>query len=808
MKHKPLRPQQPHRPQPQHSQVQQQPAQQRQQKVMLSILSLSVIAAMSHAHALQPMSDQDLRAINGQDGISMNIGYSEVKIDEVAWVDQAGKASGDGEQALKAGLGNVQISRGALPSDQKLGADVKFDVYSSTTQGKSTAGINLNVASTLGKLTTDSVKICPVGQCSERDPSMGGLRVESYDPIHFNLLTTNGLFNQDSKAYFDLSIKNMQLGLAQKDQAGKENILAMKDLNINLKTLSYMYIDPVNGFSLKSGSDGFADFIRDEITGKPGLNFELTVNDRGLLRAGASGRMINGLVQFGSAGGADLLGNANLKNGNSVQQSNNAIAGSTGIRFKIAGEFTNDSDKLGSNATSLELGGAGGFSYGIRFENITALRTRTGIKGDERGDVALTTERAGLAMDGIYVNLVDSQQIKLPVNPALTQTFLGTNKGAGAVPIATDADFVQTIANTSSVNPYSAVISLRNVDYMALSRRGQFIASKDVTDPNKLPSATPAKWGLGLPIHNLNGNIALYAKKSDGVNDMVVSKNAQGVPVLTPVSGSERIGFSASISTQGVSQDGSKSTSILLIDGADNSNYANGMVTPTDYYIGLRNIDMLLNGYGSMGFENGQVNVSMPNLKMIMAAQIAAGYLPGAKYKSCPTTGGCYAPSDNFNKPYDVLAAVKVRLAGSMNFALIPRAAITDQKDLVDGVNALNIVGVMQLDASKKMNNAIQIVDTDGSTLGLDNLSGTIGFDNNLIVNKDNVGFHYSFLFNPNKTVDGVFRAKDVNLYPATVDSNKLISVGNPQRLGELAITGGRLDTQLSITPRDTPFKF
>ncbi|WP_228731673.1 hypothetical protein, partial [Acinetobacter sp. Colony158] len=77
----------------------------------------------------------------------------------------------------------------------------------------------------------------------------------------------------------------------------------------------------------------------------------------------------------------------------------------------------------------------------------------------------------------------------------------------------------------------------------------------------------------------------------------------------------------------------SKSTSILLIDGGQNANDNNN---PTDYYVGLRNIDMLLNGTGSMGFENGRINVSMPKLLMAMSAQLAAGYLPGAKYKTCP----------------------------------------------------------------------------------------------------------------------------------------------------------------------------
>ncbi|TCM65827.1 hypothetical protein EC844_11473 [Acinetobacter calcoaceticus] len=779
-----------------------------EKKLILSTLTSCIIASISQAHALQAMSDTDMRAVDGQDGINASINYENVSIDKVAWIDQSGKATGEGEQSLAATFGDIKISRGSLAADKKLGANLSLDIYSSVQQGAQNTGLKLSSDVTLGKISTGSMMVCKDSSCST-DASMGSLQIESYNPIQFNLLTTNGLFNRDSKTYLDLGIKNLKIGISQKDQ-NKENILAMKDFNFNLKSEGYMYLDPENGITLATGKDGFANFIRDEITGRPGINLEFTVNNKGLMQAGASGEIRNGLVQFGAtAKDNNVLGKANTRaNAGNVLMSNNQIAGSTGIKLKVAGEFTNDGDNINGRATTLELGGGGSYAYGFRFENITSLRTRNGITGNETGDIGLTTQRAGLEMDGIYINLVDSHQVELPQNEALMNTYLGTTSGAKAVKIANASDFIQTIANTSSINPASAVISLRNVDFVALSRRGQFIATPDVTDARLLPSTTPAKWGLGLPIYNLNSNLAFYAKKSDGKTDFVPNLNGQRVPNLNPVAGSERIGFSASISTQGVNKDGSKSTSILLIDGADNKNYANNVTTPTDYYIGLRNIDMLLNGYGSIGFEDGQLNVSMPDLKMIMSAQLAAGYLPGAKYKSCPSTGGCYAPSNNFASNYDVLSGIKIRLAGDINFALVPRAILTDQFGLLkENVNALNIVGIMNLNSSSNMNNAIQIVDVDGSTLGIDNLSGSIGFDNNLIINKDNVGFHYSFVFNPKKKPEGVFRARDVNLYPATTE-NGVTAVGNPQRLGEIAITGGRLDANLTLTPRDTPFIF
>ncbi|RKG36347.1 hypothetical protein D7V21_00930 [Acinetobacter guerrae] len=581
-----------------------------------------------------------------------------------------------------------------------------------------------------------------------------------------------------------------------------------------------MYVDPTEGLVLRtnpvSGSSatdiGYVDFKRDS-NGKSGLNLEFMVQPnvanngatinassaKGIIRAGANGRMINGVLQLrGTKDTANtILG---------VTPSGNSIAGDTGLAFRLNGEFTSDRDNLsGVEATSLELGGAGNQTYGVRFSNITPLLTRKNITGSETtSNVALNSDHAGLSMDGIYFNLVNANQITLPTNTALTSTYLGNSVDANR--LVNTNDYIQTLSTNNT--PYT-VLAIRGMNFSALSRRGQFI----YTDANGVvsPVSTTTKWGLGLPIYNLNANFAFSPRSSNGTasGDYLVAYN-NGVIKKTAVSGSERIGFSGSISTQGVSSDGSKSTSIILIDGGANTNDNNN---PTDYYVGLRNIDMLLNGTGSMGFENGRINVSMPKLLMAMSAQLAAGYLPGAKYKTCPTSGGCYAASDSFTKNYDVLAAIKLRLAGQANFSIIPLSLdpLNDYNSdgtPKEGKNALNFIGLFELD--KAQNNAIQIVDPiDGSTMGLDNIVGTVAFDNKIVVNSNNVGFNLGFNFNPNKTAAEVFRVRDVNFYPSTKDSNGVVTgVGSAQRLGEMAITGGRLNSEMKITPRDGAFTF
>ncbi|RSC24648.1 hypothetical protein EGS47_12225 [Acinetobacter sp. FDAARGOS_515] len=571
-----------------------------------------------------------------------------------------------------------------------------------------------------------------------------------------------------------------------------------------------MYVDPTEGLVLRtnpvagSGATdiGYVDFKRD-VNGKSGLNLEFMLQPnvasngtmisansaKGVIRAGANGRMINGVLQLrGTQDTASTI--LGVTNGNS-------IAGDTGLAFRLNGEFTSDRDNLsGVEATSLELGGAGNQTYGLRFANITPLLTRKNIIGTETtSGVALNSDHAGLSMDGIYFNLVNANQITLPTNTALTSTYLGNSVDANK--LVNTNDYIQTLSTNNT--PYT-VLAIRGMNFSALSRRGQFI----YTDANGVvsPVSTTTKWGLGLPIYNLNANFAFSPRLSNGSasGDYLVAYN-NGVIQKTAISGSERIGFSGSISTQGVSSDGSKSTSIILIDGGANANDNNN---PTDYYVGLRNIDMLLNGTGSMGFENGRINVSMPKLLMAMSAQLAAGYLPGAKYKTCPSSSGCYASSDSFTKNYDVLAAIKLRLAGQANFSILP-LSLTASDYNSDGTpkedkNALNFIGLLELD--KTQNNSIQLVDPiDGSTMGLDNIVGTVAFDNKIVVNSNNVGFNLGFNFNPNKTAAEVFRVKNIDFYPSVNGT-----VGSAQRLAELAITGGRLTSEMKITPRDGVF--
>ncbi|MEL4297940.1 hypothetical protein [Acinetobacter ursingii] len=783
----------------------------KQKKFLLNVLSCSILFSMQNGYAMQAMNDRDMRAVDGQDGIIADVSYGSVGFDQLYWDDKTGSsATANTQDSLRASLTGVKIT---TANANQSNVTVKMNAGSLANGSKT--GLDLDVAANLGTVQADKFTLCKtsdsISTCTNA-ASFGKLSIQNTanTPITMHMTTADGLFSKTGFSSLDLGIKGLDIGLSQKQDSSTYNALVMNDFNFNFGAKGYMYVDPTEGLVLRtnpvagSGATdiGYVDFKRD-VNGKSGLNLEFMLQPnvasngtmisansaKGVIRAGANGRMINGVLQLrGTQDTASTI--LGVTNGNS-------IAGDTGLAFRLNGEFTSDRDNLsGVEATSLELGGAGNQTYGLRFANITPLLTRKNIIGTETtSGVALNSDHAGLSMDGIYFNLVNANQITLPTNTALTSTYLGNSVDANK--LVNTNDYIQTLSTNNT--PYT-VLAIRGMNFSALSRRGQFI----YTDANGVvsPVSTTTKWGLGLPIYNLNANFAFSPRLSNGSasGDYLVAYN-NGVIQKTAISGSERIGFSGSISTQGVSSDGSKSTSIILIDGGANASDNNN---PTDYYVGLRNIDMLLNGTGSMGFENGRINVSMPKLLMAMSAQLAAGYLPGAKYKTCPSSSGCYASSDSFTKNYDVLAAIKLRLAGQANFSIIP-LSLTASDYNSDGTpkedkNALNFIGLLELD--KTQNNSIQLVDPiDGSTMGLDNIVGTVAFDNKIVVNSNNVGFNLGFNFNPNKTAAEVFRVKNIDFYPSVNGT-----VGSAQRLGELAITGGRLTSEMKITPRDGVF--
>lgn len=788
-------------------------------RFMLTSLASSLMLWNISAYALQEMSEQDLRKIDGQDGVSVTTQYDQVNIDTLYWEDKAGSSSGTAvnaagvDKALRVNANGVVIkanSGGTTP-----GNTIKLNTGSNGT----TAGLSLELQSNPSLVTVNSLQLCDTATTAVCGSSLGKLAIESTAPSTISLTTTDGLFSETAQATLNLGLANNNLYISHDSTSGSNlnNQLILKNLNFNFAAKGVLFVTDSGGLTLQTNvgtaiapitqapnsTYGYADLNRvgalAGVSGgtyngtTSGLNIEiLTKKDadmtaanpysltgsKGLIRVGANGRVVNASLQVRgvSATGVDdtgnILGKATTAINPTPSGNDATVIGSTGIAARLRAEFTKSGDGMldgdNSKASTLEIGGAGNTTYGFEFGELSPL-------------LVGSTSRAYFDSGNVYINLADTKQLLMPQNAALNAAKFG-NGGF----ITTANDYTQTIhTQTGNTNPYAMVLAIRGMDFQAVSKRGRFTATDTAnsTFGNDLPITATAgsgnKWGLGLPFYNVNANMAVYGSTAAaGTPVFALDSNGKAVRSLTSAA-TQRLGLSLALSAQGLSADGSKTTSIMVVDAVKNQ------------YIGLRNIDMLLKGTGSMGFEQGNINLSFPDLLIVMAGQVAAGYLPGAT-----TSSGSVVSANNFATNTDVLFGLKLRLQGKMDFSLIPNNSIADGAKL-------SIVGDFDMNQPNTYN-TIQISEpTDGSVLGLDNIKGLLRFNNAITIGKDTagagkVGFNAEFTFNPDKTNDGVFRVKDINLYPGVNGVT-----GNPQRLGEMAITGGRLSTQLGIVPRN-----
>ena len=752
-------------------------------KLSPTVLAVAMWSLAAPVLAMQELDDSALSEVDAQDGLNIKTQYDQLEMESIYWEDSMGLPT------------NVQDKRRAYFNTVKmtgsnLGVNTNIDIATSPFDEPS---IYLDVAANYGTFSADSLKICDStgAACS---PTLGGLAIQSSEAAVFKIFSVDGLLNQASNGELTLGLRNTNIYWTLRDGAVR-NQLIYKDFNFNFFGKGAMWVD-TDGLHLASkGAGNYIDFTKVTDNGahpsivnakKPGVNIEMMykgavpaneyslANAKGLLRLGASGRAVESEMVFSGTDTAsladDILGYAYDATGVTTIGANSKVLGSTGVLMKLRGEFTNADNLAGGEEFSLELAHAGNNAYGFEFSNLKPLLVRK-----QNGGGATNQDRAYLDMGSVYINLFRSKTLDLPQNGNLNDARLGSSF------VTTLADYSHTAIPNADVD--GVVIAIRDMEFQALSRRGRFIISNDVpfADAGRvgLNDATTNDWGIGLPIYNLDANFALYGKT---------------------VGTTERLGFALGLSTQGnnsdnnplTNTDGDKTTSILLIDAAPNP-LDGGQ--PTSYYFGLRNINMLLTADGSIGFEGGKLNLDLPNLLVAASFEVATGYLPGARYRSNNFGSGigectaneaaCYVPIDSFTTSSDSAFGVNLRLKGAMNLDLIP------------GGNTLADNNIRFKGWYNMTEGAIQIVDTvDGSVLGLDNLSGRINFDNAIKINKDNVNFNYGFTVNPNYAPADVLKVKDVNLYPLG---------GTAQRLGEIAMTGGILNSSFTLKPFKTP---
>jgi len=248
----------------------------------------------------------------------------------------------------------------------------------------------------------------------------------------------------------------------------------------------------------------------------------------------------------------------------------------------------------------------------------------------------------------------------------------------------------------------------------------------------------------------------------------------------------DRIGFGFQVSTQGLSADKTKSTTIALVntgacDNTTGASTAGTRATNCNQYIGFRNIDLMAKGNGVLTTLSNKVRLDMTNVLILADTEFAVGYLPGALRGDGSVAG-------TIDNPNDALFGLRLRLDASTAYVEFAPAGNTAATNFI-GINA-------ELNLNNNQNSAVFIVEpVDNTTVGLQSMTGRLRLSNGKIdFLSDSVEFSGTLEINPNNVASEDFRIRDVNFYPGGTTT--------PQRLGEIAMSGGQIYSRIKLTPK------
>ncbi|OTG62996.1 hypothetical protein B9T29_04725 [Acinetobacter sp. ANC 3903] len=750
--------------------------------IKLNILTACILIAQ-HGYAIQELSDQSLSSVTGQDGISITHEMSKATITQANWIDYTDQGN------MKLGLQGVEITGNG---QTKILSKLDFDV-GATANG---TGVKIKASVSPFQAAVQNIMLICDTCTTDKQQSLGSLNIKTTTPFVMNLETTNGLFNRDAKAHLDLNLQNASISYGLNN-----NNLILKDFNFNLAADGYLYIDRNEGIVLttkaRDGSDNLVDLGRVQDTSdvsstrtgadaptNPGVNIDIRygtgTTQNNVIRMGASGAIANGKIFINS----DQSGYQNFhRNTNGILTgtlTDYQALGVGGLHFGMSGEFTRTGNTLlgtSHKPTTLEIGHTGHGSYAIEFSDLAPLKIRT-----SNTDVTqLNSQNAYIDFGDIYINTVSTNNLNFIYNDTI-EKVLGKNP--------TDSNQITYAINAASTKQNAALIAVRGFDFQSIARTARFISDNSIA---KIDNQT-AHWGIGIPIYNLNANLALFSKS---------------YKYKTATTDSQGLGYNLVFSTDGYGIDQKTgepaTTSIIVVDGGTGS-----FNEPVNYYAGLRNIDSYMKSDGLIGFENDGIYIKADNLLFAAKAEIAIGQLPGSLY-NCPVeTPSCttkkIVPIDNFAQKDDVLSSIAFKIDGKGELLIIPGSesptGTADTNFLSLKANfEFNPPGVTGGNGSY-----FSIINEDtntttnaitSSSVNLNKLQGRIGLESRIKVKSDTVVMDNQIKFNYENTINSTITNKVLKAELALSPT-----AGTMQKIADIAITGGTMRSTLGITPR------
>lgn len=764
----------------------------------LNLLTACIIVAQQ-SYALEQIDEQSLSNVTGQDGIVITHEVSKITAEKINWYDPNPNAN------TKMGIGLHHFNMEAEPG-QAITSQLEFDV------GATDRGAGLKIAASISPFTATAdlnlVKTtCSTNNCAPSDTtlrtqgthvinSLGSIGLSTSTPLSVLLQTSAGLFNKNEEASIDFRLQNATIS----HKLG-ENSLIFNDFNFNFAGLGYMYVDADEGLVLTTrngNQDHYIDLGRvtdssEVASGRtatnPGVNIDLryyTPNNerKNIIRMGASGAVTN--TRLAMSGDQAKIADFDIGNkaadGNYVQtikaaQGYSNLVGDGGVKFSLAADFTNENDPnlpAKMEATTLEIGHTGKGSYAIEFSKLRPLTTR------DKDDV-LHRKNAYIDFGDIYLNTIRGKDLEFLVNDNLKQILQIPTNTVSQILSTTDNDY--------------ALIAVRGFDFQSIAAKARFISDNSLAEL----TGDGGAWGIGIPVYNLNANVALRG-------------------TTYGASAQKGIAYNVMASTQGYGIDTKtglpSTTSIILIDGGDSkhltpvSEGGDGQkYDPVNYYAGFRNIDAFIESNGVIGYEDEGIRIQADKLVFAASAELAIGQLPGSKY-NCTTEAdlcGDYVPYDNFSKPDDVLTNISFMLDGTGQLLIIPGV---DPTATSPGSNFLSYEASFRFrplsteEAADEDNIGSYFsisnkdTDLDGnlqvSAFNFNRIQGELGLNGKIRLSEDTVVMDNQVHFNPNKNIKEAFRAN------FAMQTNN----GGMQKIADIALTGGTMRSTMGIKPR------
>lgn len=600
-------------------------------------------------------------------------------------------------------------------------------------------------------LTVGSVGIC---NATVTCATTGGeLALETTTPSTFTFFNTNGLFDASSaNARFRFNVSDANIYVAQTYGGiapSKRNLAMLKKLTLNGSLNGKFSIDSAEGLR----AQGTLSLNKNNTTHVNGFQFDLA--HKANQASGFTTTGANTILRFGLSG--------NINNFDAKLRADNTLAtGTQGIKFSAKGV-------LDKNNFQMEIGHPN--TYSIIFKNWVDLAN----------GAAVVPSSPDITLGDIYVNLTAA---------GATLPNFTTGYGAG---------FGQTAVATTDA--YS--IAIRGLNWQAFPKVIAFQNNSSFVQ-------TTQNWSLVTSLYNLDSNLLLFP---DGhPNAAVTTKRG--------------VGFDWNLATTGRDATGKEGTHILVADPAVGTymgwrnlntkiSFAQGQFYVTDAVTEIANGDP--NGVDGIKFTS-------KNMSFDIAGEFAVGRLPnGSSITTISNT--------------DEMFGLRVRMQGEAAFTFSPSPspqgylAMSGQLKLVDPnptFHSGSLANSVLADPQGLVNSIVITEPTDNTEIQFSDISGTINIKPEHIkagefsdratiiggqigdvdysdatrteIGNNTVTFATALEFGPGSGAANVFRIGDIAL-GIDADSNPS-TPATQYRLGEMVIPGGRLYSQITISPQ------